>query len=392
MFKITYYYLLRNKLIALLILSALTITFYFPILSNTLSSVLYEQMMVRAKETPLIVTAKGSRFLSVLNTIYFRTETLEPIPYSTYESLSRKKNILVIPIYNEFTAKVATTGDEFESIPVVSTSHEYFDFRDLEVVEGDPFLFPGEIVIGHKLAKNSGIQIGDSLLSEVSSIMNLNAIYPLKLKVCGILAESGTEDDNMIFSDLKSSWIMAGFFHGHENTEKLGEQYVLSEDENIRVMKKNVMTHNEITEDNVDEFHYHGEEKDLPLSSIIVLPETEKAAVITAGRINAQGKFKAYQPKEVMEEFFSLVFAVHKIFNAYFLLMVTSVVCFIAIIILLSIRLRKDEFETIQRIGGSRFIVLKLYLCEYGLHLSLAILLATGLSAVSISILQSLYL
>ena len=31
MFKITYYYLLRNKLIAALMLAALTITFYFPI-------------------------------------------------------------------------------------------------------------------------------------------------------------------------------------------------------------------------------------------------------------------------------------------------------------------------------------------------------------------------
>jgi len=157
-------------------------------------------------------------------------------------------------------------------------------------------------------------------------------------------------------------------------------------------MKKNVISYTEITESNLNSFHFHGASEDLPLTSIIVLPNDEKAAVITAGRINAQGHYNAYRPAKVMEEFFGLVFAIHKIFNSYFILVMTAVSCFIAIAVLLSSRLRRDEFTTIQKLGGSRFVVLKLYLCEYGILLTLSLLLSISLAVSTIVLLKGIYL
>ena len=391
MFKITFYHLLRNKRITVLMLLALSVTFYFPLLSNALSSILHSHMMSRAEQTPLIIVAKGSRFQSVLNTIYFRTDTLETFPKKVYNNLQTRKEVKPIPIYNVFKAKVPIAND-FLSIPIIATNQEYLKFRGLEIGVGKIFLFPGQIVIGHKLAEQSGLQVGDTVLSEISSLINLNAIYPLKLKITGILKESGTEDDGVIFSDLKSGWIMAGHFHGHGKPLELGSNYILSEDGQVTVMKKNVITYTEITDDNISSFHFHGDYGELPLTSLIVIPKDERTKTITAGRINSQGKYSAYRPTAVMDEFFGLIFAINKIFNSYFILVMSAVSFFIAIIVLLSARLRKDEFKTIQTLGGSRFVVFKLYLCEYSILLISSLLLAFLFAAQSISILKTIYI
>jgi putative ABC transport system permease protein len=390
-FKITFYHLLRNKRVTFLMLLALSTTFYFPLLSNALSSILHKHMMSRAEQTPLIVVAKGSRFQSVLNTIYFRTETLETLPKKVYDDLQTRKNVKPIPIYNVFKAKVPIAND-FLSIPIIATNQEYLKFRGLEVQDGRLFVFPGQVVIGHKLAEESGLKVGDTMLSEISNLINLNAIYPLKLRITGILKETGTEDDSMIFSALKSGWIMAGFFHGHGTALELGKDYILTENDEVTVMKKNVITYTEITGDNLGSFHFHGDASQLPLTSLIVIPKDEKTQVITAGRINAKGKYNAYRPQAVMEEFFGLIFAINKIFNSYFVLVMSAVSLFIAIIILLSARLRKDEFKTIQTLGGSRFVVFKLYLCEYSMLLITALIVAWLCAAQTISILKNIYI
>jgi putative ABC transport system permease protein len=391
MLRITLYHLLRNKRVTILLLLALTITFYFPVLSNALSSILHKQMMQRAEQTPLIITAKGSKFLSVLNTIYFHTEPLESFPYSVYEDLKEKSTLQAIPIYNAFRAKV-NINDKFQSTPIVATTHDYLDFRGLQLATGEPFLFPGEVVIGHQLAKQAGLKVGDKLLSEISSILNLNTIYPLTFTITGILDETRSEDDGMIFSGLKSGWIMGGLFHGHQKPAALGDNYILSENQEVTVMKKNVIQYTEITPDNMESFHFHGKNRDLPLTSLIVIPADERTAVITAGRINSQGNYNAYRPNIVMEEFFGLIFAINKIFNSYFILIMGSVICFTALIILLSARLRKEEFETIQTLGGSRFVVFKLYLCEYTLLVTSSIICSCSLAYTTITLLKNYHL
>jgi putative ABC transport system permease protein len=391
MFRITFYHLFRNKRTTILMVLALTVTFYFPLLSNALSRVLYRQMMLRAEETPLIVVAKGSRFLSVLNTIYLQSETLDPLPMRVFHDLQRNRNLMAIPIYNVFTAKVQF-DNTFQSVPIVATNHDYLHFRGLRPREGAFFFFPGEVVIGHKLARQAGLRVGDTFLSEVSNLINLNAVYPLSLKVTGILQKTGTEDDGMIFSDLKSGWIMAGHFHGHGSPAELGADYILSEDANVTVMRRNVITYTEVTEENLRSFHFHGNPDDLPLTAIIVIPNDERTAVITAGRINAQGQFSAYRPDIVMEEFFGIVFAINKIFNTYFLLVMSAVACFITIIILLSVRLRRDEFCTIKTLGGSRFVVYKLLMCEYGILLVSSLLVAALLTWQTLVLLRHMFI
>jgi len=391
MFRITFYHLMRNWRTTALMVLALSVTFFFPMLSNALSRVLYAEMMQRAEETPLIVAAPGSRFVAVLNTVYFQSETLDPLPMRAYNELRQRQNVRAVPIYNLFRARVPVRND-FISVPIIATTHDYFHFRGLTAKEGGFFVYPGEIVIGHELARQSGLEIGDSILSEISSLINLNTIYPLSLKVVGILEETGTVDDNMIFSDLRSGWIMSGHFHGHEAPLELGEDYILSAEDDLAVMRRNVITYTEVTRQNLDSFHFHGDRQKLPLTAVIVIPQDERALVITAGRINAEGLYRAHRPDTVMEEFFGIVFAVNKIFNSYFALMLSAVVCFIAIIVLLSSRLRKDEFRTIRTLGGSRFMILKLYLCEYAILLAVSLLFSSLLTWQTLSFALNLFM
>ena len=91
-------------------------------------------------------------------------------------------------------------------------------------------------------------------------------------------------------------------------------------------------------------------------------------------------------------KFFSLVFAVNRIFNSYFVLVLVAVTCFFIIINILSIRLRREEFTTIKKLGGSRFFVFKLYACEYAVLLTSSLAFTVMLALIAISIIKSIYL
>ena len=46
---------------------------------------------------------------------------------------------------------------------------------------------------------------------------DLSAEYPLKMRVTGILAPTGTPDDLAVFTDVKTAWVIDGIGHGHDD-------------------------------------------------------------------------------------------------------------------------------------------------------------------------------
>ena len=61
------------------------------------------------------------------------------------------------------------------------------------------------------------MNVGDSVISSPGSMFDLAGVYPLKMSVVGVLAPSYTVDDEAIFVDIKTTWVIAGLAHGHQD-------------------------------------------------------------------------------------------------------------------------------------------------------------------------------
>lgn len=117
--------------------------------------------------------------------------------------------------------------------PFIGTSIEYFPFRLLNISTGNLFTFIGEAVVGANVAKALNLKVGDDLISSPENLFDLAGTYPLKMPVVGIPEPSYSPDDEAVFVDIKTSWIIEGIGHGHkELSEKKGSSVILSKKNN----------------------------------------------------------------------------------------------------------------------------------------------------------------
>ena len=131
-------------------------------------------------------------------------------------------------------------------------------------------MFLGEAVLGADVARELQLEVGDYVISSPENVFDLAGVYPLKMPVVGILATAFSPDDQAIFVDTKTSWVIQGLGHGHQdlNSKSATAQVLKKEGDNI-VANASVLQYNEITPDNIASFHFHGDRSEQPISAII---------------------------------------------------------------------------------------------------------------------------
>jgi len=280
----------------------------------------------------------------------------------------------VIPLYVRFSAK----GHR-----IVGTSLDYFRFRGLKIGEGKQFGRLGDCVIGHAVAAEQGLKPGDSLVSSPEAVFDLAGVYPLKMRITGILAPSGTPDDRAVFVDVKTAWIIKGLAHGHEDAREADASQVLSQEGDGRevVLNASVVEYNEITEENIGGFHFHGDPGGFPLSAAIVAPKDEKGRAILLGRYqdaDRQG-VQLVEPSVVMDDLFETVFQVQRLVVAALGLVGFAALAIALLVFLLSNRLRQREFSSLRQIGADPVTIRLLIAFEGVFVVALSAVLATAL-------------
>jgi len=136
----------------------------------------------------------------------------------------------------------------------------------------------------------------------------------------------------------------------------------------------------EFTEENLASFHLHGAEEDLPLTSILVFPNSQKDADLLAANYNVSKERQLLDTRGVMAELMGLVLKVKRWFHAIFLVFLVAMALFLGLVILLSLRLRRGEMATMFKLGCARGTMVWLQLLEWCLLLLAASVLATLLA------------
>ncbi len=364
---------------SLIIVLSLAITIWLPVTVHLMLNQFRAELIARAEATPLIVGARGSRIDLALHALYFESAPPAEITMAEVNLVTDSNLGIGIPLHVRFrTQPVAGVI----GAAIVGTSPEYFEFRKLTIKSGESMTLLGECVVGARIAEAMKLKPGDSILSAPRNAFNLAGDYPLKMNVTGILEHSYSPDDDVVFTDIQTSWVIEGIGHGHQEINSQTDSNLLlnSEDSQTITANAGVLPFTEITSENIDSFHFHGDPESFPLTAMIVVPNDEKSRVRILGRFASnQSASQCLKPLEVVNDLLSIVFRVEQLVWVCSLAAGIVTLILISLVLALSMRLREAEMQTMFRLGCSRSTIAMLQASE----ILLTMLLAACLAAVA---------
>lgn len=338
-----------------ILVACLAVTVLLPLAGRLVLDRYSASLRQRAAATPLVVGAAGSPIELVLASLYFERAELPPIPFGEVAALDGDPALLAIPLSLRFTAR---------GHPLVGTRYDYFDVRGLRVASGSLLQRLGDCVLGASVARALGLSTGDALFSDPREAYDLATAPPLKMLVRGVLEASGTPDDDAVFVDLRTAWILEGLLHGHADPVELPEAAILGRDGERIVVDEGIREHYEITDENLGGFHLHGEESAMPVSAILVFPRNERAGTIAEARLDEPESRQAVRPAVVIDGLLATVVRVKRLFDAITLVLAVTTVLLAGLVIALSLRARRGEILVMRAMGASPWTVRRIVFGE----------------------------
>lgn len=205
MFKFALKNMAIKKIKIFLIVISIVISASVAILSFNISQQIDDGIKSTAGYYGMIVGPSGSSTQLAMNTMFFTDKPLGTIPYEYMEKLQKNQNVsLAVPF---------TMGDSFNGSKIVGTTSEFLIGKSLD--EGEMFDATYEAVIGSTVAEKYKLEIGSKMITSHGLSEGGHSHESTPLIVVGILDETKTAYDNVVFTQIETVWET----HGHSETE-----------------------------------------------------------------------------------------------------------------------------------------------------------------------------
>lgn len=156
-------------------------------------------------KTDLILAAKGSPLQSVLCNLFHLDFPTGNISLKESKAFLRSNH----PIIQQ--ALPLALGDQYAGFRLVGTTTAFLDFYNARIREGHNFDDDFKAVLGSDVARKTGLRLGDTFISGhgfQSDNENAHQHDSHQFKVQGILNQSGTVTDQLIFVTISSYWAL----------------------------------------------------------------------------------------------------------------------------------------------------------------------------------------
>lgn len=358
-------YLRFNWLRSLILVLVAAMILSVPLISQVLLDGARTSLTDRAEATPLVLGNRGSQLDLVMNALYFSDDRAEPVTMAATEEIWDAAMAIPIPLNTAF---------ETNGARIVGTTLDYFDFRNLSITDGRQLAILGEAVLGAAVAERLGLGPDDTVVSAPQNLFDLDGVYPLELNIVGVLAPTGTPDDEAVFVDIATTWVISGIGHGHDGV------VAADADTDEVIANAAIVEFNRITADNIDSFHFHGDPASYPVSGILVIPDDARAGTILRGRyLDGENPLQIIVPRDVVGELVDRIFRIKSLLDAVTLIVGAAAFAAVALAIFLSYRLRAREMQTAFKLGARPGMILRLLASETVILLALAGLIAFAL-------------
>ncbi len=373
--------LCARPLVSAILALCVGVSVALPLTSSSLLEKFDAALRARAESTPIVVGPDVSRFDLVFATLYFREAEMEPVPKSLADDASRD-GLLVIPLRTHSTVR---------SKPLVGTDDGYYEHRLISAAQGELPFFLGDASVGASAARAMRVGVGDTIVTDPPDGLNLAASSPIELRIVGVLAPTGTPDDDAVFTTLPTAWLAEGVLHGHDDARSFeGEEDVIGRTDEYTALSGAVRTFRRIDEDNRASFHFHANPDELPLTALIVVGDTPKDETIALARLDALRGIRALRSGEVVDELLLTVLRIKSAFDTIALLFIVTTGALLVLIFWLTARLRAAETRTIRDIGAARWTPFLLFASEGGMILFAGGVLGVGLALLGVALAERL--
>ena len=199
-----------KKTQVILIILSVVISAGIAVLAFNVATQVDEGITNNAGYYSAIVGPAGSSTQLAMNSMYFTDEPVGTVPYSIVTTLQQDSRVTqVIPF---------AMADNYNGYGVVGTTPAFLQSKDLragEMFAADETL---QAVVGSNIAKYNSLEVGDVLYTSHSA--SGADLHTKGITVVGILKESHSSYDNIVFTQLKTLWEM----HEHGEQDEHSEE------------------------------------------------------------------------------------------------------------------------------------------------------------------------
>lgn len=203
-----------KKVQIILVILSIVISAGIGVLAFNVATQVDEGITSNAGYYSAIIGPAGSNTQLAMNTMYFTDKPVGTIPYSVVSTLQQDQRVTsVIPF---------AMADNYNGYGVVGTTPAYLAKKT--VAKGEMFdpTATMQAVIGSNIAKYCDLDVGDVLYTSHSA--SGTDTHAQGMTVVGILEESHSSFDNIVFTQIRTLWEMHD--HGeHEEGEEEGESH-----------------------------------------------------------------------------------------------------------------------------------------------------------------------
>ena len=237
------------------------------------SSQIEEKLTNNSKDIDLVVGAKGSPLQLILSSIYYIDFPTGNIPLKEAHELAR----------NPFVKRAVplALGDNYNGIRIVGTDTSYIHLYGLTLQNGKFWSADLEATIGHNVAKEQHLKVGDTFYGAHGLTENKDVHHDHAYTVTGILAPQGNVTDNLILTNVASVWKMHEEPHEHEAGEAHDHEH--------------------------EEAHDHTEKNDREITSLLIQYRSPMAVAMFPRMVNQMTSMQSASPAMESTRLFSLI-------------------------------------------------------------------------------------
>ena len=202
-----------KKTQVILIILSIVISAGIAVLAFNVATQVDEGITNNAGYYSAIVGPAGSSTQLAMNSMYFTDEPVGTVPYSIVTTLQQDSRVTqVIPF---------AMADNYNGYGVVGTTPAFLQSKDLRAGEMFAADEKQQAVVGSNIAKYNSLEVGDVIYTSHSA--NGSDLHTKGITIVGILKESHSSYDNIVFTQLKTLWEMHE--HGEQEEEHSEEEH-----------------------------------------------------------------------------------------------------------------------------------------------------------------------
>lgn len=361
MFKFALKNMAIKKAKIILIVISIVISACVGLLSYNISEQVDNGFKTTAAYYDMIIGPSGSSTQLAMNTMFFTEKPLGTISYEYVEKLEKDPRVnSIVPF---------TMGDSYNGAKIIGTTAVFLEGKELS--KGEMYAEKFECVVGSSVAEKYGLTLGSELVTSHGLSEGGHAHESTPLTVTGILKQTKTAYDNVIFTPVETVW--ATHDHGvEEDTHEAADEHITEQNEEhadehgeIHEEEPNdihadVHSTNETTKDNHEE--EHGE-----ICAILVKSKSFNAYSQLKSEYSENSKLLVINPSEVLREVLDNVDMSTTIVYILCIIILIMNIFIISVITLLNMYDSKKEIALMRLIGIGMNKINLVYIIQNGI-------------------------